>query len=64
VVEVLRDYYPALEINYVESKIMNQLSYKVLDKKFKSQGFESSGSIKRAINETIDLLRNSNSIYN
>ena len=64
VVEVLRNYYPALEINYVESKIMNQLSYKVLDKKFKSQGFESSGSIKRAINETIDLLRNSNSIYN
>jgi UDP-glucose 4-epimerase len=61
VIETLKGHYPDLKINYVESKIMNQLSYKVLCEKFKSKGFESSGSLQRGIGETIDLLRNSNS---
>ena len=41
---------------------MNQLSYEVLDERFKSKGFIPAGSLKRAIGETISLLKQSNSI--
>jgi hypothetical protein len=39
---------------------MNQLSYEVLDNRFKSHGFVSAGSLKRGIGETISLLKNNN----
>ncbi len=61
-VETLKGYIPDLKIDYVDSRIMNQLSYKVLNERFKSKGFVSSGSLKRGIGEIIDLLKNSNSI--
>ena len=57
VVDVIREFIPGLEIGFVDSKIMNQLSYEVLDDRFKSQGFIPSGSLKRGIGETISLLR-------
>jgi UDP-glucose 4-epimerase len=60
VVEVIREFVPSLEIEFVESRIMNQLSYEVLDNKFKNHGFKSSGSLYRGIGETINLLKNCN----
>lgn len=60
VLDVIREFIPDLEIEFVDSKIMNQLSYEVLDHRFKSQGFISSGSLLRGIGETISLLKNAN----
>ena len=57
VVDVIREFIPDLEVGFVDSKIMNQLSYEVLDNRFKSQGFVSAGSLRRGIGETIALLR-------
>jgi UDP-glucose 4-epimerase len=62
VVDVIREFVPDLEVGFVDSKIMNQLSYEVLDNRFKSQGFTSAGSLKRGIGETISLLKGSNSV--
>ncbi len=60
VVDVIREFIPNLEVEFVDNKIMNQLSYEVLDDRFKSQGFVSAGSLMRGIGETISLLRNAN----
>jgi nucleoside-diphosphate-sugar epimerase len=60
VVDVIRQFIPNLEVGFVDSKIMNQLSYEVLDKRFKSKGFVTAGSLKRGVGETISLLRQAN----
>jgi len=44
-------------VEYVETKIMNQLSYNVSDKRFTGLGFKVEGSIDRRIGDTIALLR-------
>ena len=62
VVETIREFVPDLDVEFVDNKIMNQLSYEVLDERFKSKGFIPAGSLKRAIGETISLLKQSNSI--
>ena len=64
VVEVIREFVPSIEVGFVDSKIMNQLSYEVLDNRFKSQGFISAGSLRRGIGETVSLLSNSNTKFN
>jgi len=60
VVDTIREFVPDLEIGFVDNKIMNQLSYEVLDDRFKSKGFIPAGSLKRGIGETISLLRQAN----
>ena len=62
VVDVIREFVPDLEVSFVDNKIMNQLSYEVLDDRFKSQGFVSAGSLKRGIGETISLLKQANGV--
>jgi UDP-glucose 4-epimerase len=62
VVDVIRCKVPGLDINYVESKIMNQLSYEVSCMRFLSEGFIFSGDINRGIEQTLDLLKSSNSL--
>ncbi len=47
---------PDVKIEFVDSKIMNQLSYEVLDIKFKQKGFDVNGDISKGIKETLDLL--------
>jgi UDP-glucose 4-epimerase len=64
VVDVIREFVPDIEVGFVDSKIMNQLSYEVLDNRLKSQGFISAGSLRRGIGETISLLSNSNTKFN
>jgi len=61
VVDTIKEFVPDLKIEFVDNRIMNQLSYEVLCDRFKSKGFVFSGSLKKGIKETIDLLKNSNS---
>ena len=60
VIDIIREFVPNLEVEFVDTKIMNQLSYEVLCERFKSKGFVFSGDLKRGIKETILLLKNAN----
>jgi UDP-glucose 4-epimerase len=61
VIEYIERHVPQMSIHYVDSKIMNQLSYEVLDRRFRNLGFEFKGSLQKSIAETIRLLNNSRS---
>jgi UDP-glucose 4-epimerase len=50
-----------LSINYVDSEIMNQLSYNVSNERFRKLGFEFRGSLQKSIGETIELLKKAGS---
>ena len=56
IIESIKEFYPDLEIKFVDSKIMNQLSYEVLFDKFKSIGFNPTQDIKRGIKDTLELI--------
>ena len=60
VVDTIKEFVPRLEVEFVENRIMNQLSYEVLSNRFESKGFVFTGNMRRGIKETIDLLKNSN----
>ena len=62
VIDTIREYVPDLEIEFVDSKIMNQLSYEVLCEKFIATEFIPLGSLRRGIGETISLLYSSNNV--
>lgn len=57
IVKVIGLFIPKLKVNYVDSPIMNQLSYEVNDKKFRSLGFTPGGDLKAGIKSSIDKLR-------
>jgi nucleoside-diphosphate-sugar epimerase len=57
IVETIQKYIPEIDIKYVDSEIMNQLSYNVSDQRFRSMGFTPRGSINEKIKETLDLLK-------
>lgn len=56
IVERIRLFVPGLKINFVDSEIMNQLSYEVSRERFLSEGFVYSGDLSRGIGETISLI--------
>ena len=56
IVDCIREFVPDLQVSFVDSKIMNQLSYEVSCERFKSQGFAFAGDLRRGIGETIALL--------
>jgi len=57
IVQIIRKYIPDLTIEFVDSKIMNQLSYEVSSLRFREKGFKFMGKIDRSIKETIDLFK-------
>jgi nucleoside-diphosphate-sugar epimerase len=57
IVQLIKRRIPQLDIEYVDTEIMNQLSYEVSNRRFSNQGFEFTGSIEKSIKETIELLR-------
>jgi len=57
---IISSYIPDISIEYVDTAIMNQLSYEVANKHFKNQGFKFNGDLKDGIFSTIKLLKNSN----
>jgi UDP-glucose 4-epimerase len=60
VVDTVQEFVPNLQVSFVDSKIMNQLSYEVSCERFKAEGFIFAGDLRRGIGETIDLLRQAN----
>ncbi len=60
IIDVIREYVPDLSIKYVDTEIMNQLSYNVSDDRFKGTGFIPRGNMKKAIGETVNLLKAAN----
>ncbi len=58
IVSIIKDNVENLEIKFVKSKIMNQLSYEVSNKKFTKTGFSFRGNLKKDISSTIALLSN------
>lgn len=57
IVEMISSRVADVSIKYVDMEIMNQLSYTVSNKRFRDLGFEFHGDLKRAIDETINLLK-------
>ena len=57
IVEQIKTFVPDLQVNFVESRIMNQLSYNVASDKFTATGFSYSGSLGIAVEESVRLLR-------
>lgn len=60
VVETIKIYIPELTINFVDNKIMNQLSYEVSNLKFRAKGFEFQGDLKKGIENTVNLIKRAN----
>ena len=57
IITSIRQHVPKTDIEYVDTEIMNQLSYEVLNQRFIEKGFEYAGSIEKSIKETVNLLR-------
>jgi UDP-glucose 4-epimerase len=57
IVEIISSRIADVSIKYVDTEIMNQLSYTVSNRRFHDLGFEFRGDLPRAIGETIDLLK-------
>jgi UDP-glucose 4-epimerase len=56
VVEAVRTFVPALEVKFVESKIMNQLSYEVSYERFHETGFSPTGTLENSLAEELKLI--------
>ena len=56
IVELISSHISDVAIEYVDTEIMNQLSYEVSNQRFKVRGFEFHGSLEMGIAETIGLL--------
>jgi nucleoside-diphosphate-sugar epimerase len=56
----IREFVPDVELSFVDSPIMNQLSYVVSSQRFCDAGFVFAGDIRRGIGNTISLLRSAN----
>jgi nucleoside-diphosphate-sugar epimerase len=56
VIDTLSQYVPDLQIKHVDSPLMNMLSYRVDNGRFRELGFEFTGSLDRGIGDTIALL--------
>jgi len=57
IVDTIASHVPDMTIEYVDTAIMNQLSYQVLNRRFKDLGFEFRGDLEEGIGETIKLIR-------
>jgi nucleoside-diphosphate-sugar epimerase len=60
VVEVIGSFVPDLEVGFVDERIMNQLSYEVLNTRLGEAGFAPAGDLEKGVGETIALLRRAN----
>ena len=56
IVEALRDHIPGIGVEYVDSRIMNQLSYHVSSDKFEKTGFKYMGDLHAAIADTVRMF--------
>ena len=56
IVETIKKFVQQPKVEFVESPIMNQLSYEVDDSRFRKLGFQPTGDLKTGIGGTIKLL--------
>jgi len=56
IVSQIKSFVPGATVKYVDSPIMNQLSYEVDDSRFRQQGYVPRGSLEVGIGESINLL--------
>lgn len=56
IVGQIKEFVPALKVDYVDSPIMNQLSYEVDDGKFRKQGYIPEGSLRSGVKESVEML--------
>lgn len=56
IVDIITQHVEDISVKYVDSKIMNQLSYHVSNQRFCDLGFDFKGSLEQGIGRTIDLL--------
>ena len=61
ITEIIARFIPHISIQYVDTEIMNQLSYHVDSTRFQAVGFECRGNLTEGIQETVDLLRSASS---
>lgn len=61
VVRAVRARVPATAVRYVDSKIMNQLSYNVSNQRVRQSGFRFTGNLDRGVRQTISRIIRSNS---
>jgi nucleoside-diphosphate-sugar epimerase len=57
IVDAIGAFVPGVALSFVDSPIMNQLSYEVSSQRFRERGFTFSGDIRRGIGATVSLLR-------
>jgi len=57
IIEAIKSHIPNPKIEFVDTQIMNQLSYEVLNARFGGKGFKTSASIEEAIADTMKLLK-------
>jgi nucleoside-diphosphate-sugar epimerase len=57
IVEAVRKFVPDVEVSFVDSPIMNQLSYEVSAQRFLDKGFSFSGNLGQGIGDTIAMLK-------
>lgn len=57
IVEIISAYVPDISIEYVDTEIMNQLSYDVSNYRLSDLGFEFKGDLEQGIERTIGLLK-------
>lgn len=60
IVECIREFVPDVQLSFVDSPIMNQLSYEVSCQRFCDLGYSFAGDIHRGIGETVALLATAN----
>ena len=60
IVDCIREFIPDLQLSFVNSPIMNQLSYEVSCARFLDQGFAFRGDLRRGVGETVALLETAN----
>lgn len=57
IVEMIKVHVPDLKVEFVDTQIMNQLSYEVEDNKIRKRGLALSGSVGACVRDTIELLK-------
>ena len=63
IVACIREFVPNPQVSFVDSKIMNQLSYEVSCERLLSEGFTFAGALRRGVGETVSLLQQANKRY-
>jgi UDP-glucose 4-epimerase len=56
-IKIIASHIPDISIEYVDTAIMNQLSYEVANDRFKGLGFKFKGKLEKGIEATIKLLQ-------